>query len=478
MSKKLKYILLCLFIIMFGEEIKRPSMEHSVYFEDTQNQLNVYRLYGREDGNTIFVLGGIQGDEPGGFMSADLYPNIVLEKGNMIVIPRANFHSIITNNRGTNGDMNRKFRNEPLDDTEGKIVEIIKKYMEQSDVFLNLHDGWGFYSDTYVGPGRNPERFGQSIIADAAVYYNGKDTLYLENVARKVLAKTNEKIKNPKHHLHFMNTYTFEKNSNFKEMKTSATYYALKKYGIYAFGIESSKNLSSVEEKILYHNFAINGFMDYFDVIPEHPAVIAKKPVLKYLVITNGERRKICGNGETLHLEEGEVFEINEIIANCERGLSCDVVGWGTNHDINKKIKMISDGTILVRKDSEVIGRIDIKVADYSENLFAYVFKVNGQKKVVLENETLFLKRGDIFEIVDVLLSKGHSQDFEVNLKGFVPPDHGSNAGEDRGFKVNTRYLNWKKYSVHGKGEVFPIIVSLNNSEVSRMYISIKDSYQ
>jgi hypothetical protein len=30
-----------------------------------------------------------------------------LKKGNLIVVPRANFYSIIMNDRGPNGDMNR-----------------------------------------------------------------------------------------------------------------------------------------------------------------------------------------------------------------------------------------------------------------------------------------------------------------------------------------------------------------------------------
>ena len=463
------------FILLLGNEIQRPSMEHSVYFKNTQNELNVYSVFGRSDGNTIFILGGIQGDEPGGFLSADSYPNIVLEKGNLIVIPRANFHSIITNNRGNKGDMNRKFDKEKPKDVEDKIVEIIKTYMKQSDVFLNLHDGWGFYSDTYIGPGRNPKRFGQSIIADASKYFNGKDTLYLEKVAREVLVNINEKIKNPKHKLHFMNTKTFEQDSEFQEMKTSASYYALKEYGIYAFGIESSKNLNSLEEKILYHNYAINELMEYFGVLPEHPAIITEKPTLKYLVISNGEKRKIYGNGEVLYLEKGESFVINEIITNCERGLSCDVLGWGTKHDINKVIKVKRDDVIIVRKDSEIIGKIKIKVNDYSKNIFAYLFDVNGEKRIILENEHLHLKRGDVFTIENILLENGNSQKFEVNLKGFVPPDHGSNPGEDRGHKVYTKQLNWKKYSVYGNGKIFPIIVTLNNRKVSRAYINISD---
>jgi len=56
------------------------------------------------------IIGGIQGDEPGSYMTADLYADIHLKKGNLIVVPRANFYSILLNQReGLTGDMNRKF---------------------------------------------------------------------------------------------------------------------------------------------------------------------------------------------------------------------------------------------------------------------------------------------------------------------------------------------------------------------------------
>ena len=187
---------------------KRPYQECISYFENTPNQLNVYRLYGRFDGNTVFILGGIQGDEPGGFLSADLYPNLVLDRGNLIVIPRANFHSIIKNSRGVNGDMNRRFDNKPPNDIDDQIVDIIQSLMAESDLFINLHDGWGFYREKYIDKNHNPKRFGQSVIADADVYITGDDTLYLEQMARTVLARVNRRIDNPDHYMHFMNTRT------------------------------------------------------------------------------------------------------------------------------------------------------------------------------------------------------------------------------------------------------------------------------
>src|SRR4030042_5579715 len=82
--------------------------EHLAYFPNTAYELNIYKIKGKKPGKTLMLIGGIQGNEPGGFLSADLYADMRLEKGNLIVVPRANFYSIITNQRGPHGEMNRK----------------------------------------------------------------------------------------------------------------------------------------------------------------------------------------------------------------------------------------------------------------------------------------------------------------------------------------------------------------------------------
>jgi predicted deacylase len=108
--------------------------EHQVYFPNTAYELNIYKIKGKKSGKTLMLIGGIQGNEPGGFLSADLYADMRLEKGNLIVVPRANFYSIITNQRGPNGDLNRKFNLEDNSSTmEDQIVSILKKLISESD---------------------------------------------------------------------------------------------------------------------------------------------------------------------------------------------------------------------------------------------------------------------------------------------------------------------------------------------------------
>ncbi|RPJ77646.1 MAG: hypothetical protein EHJ94_10615, partial [Deltaproteobacteria bacterium] len=87
----------------------QAKKSHTVFFEGTDHELHVYKSFGKEPGKTLMLIGGIQGDEPGGFLSADLYADFSLSKGNLIVVPRANFLSIMLNKRKVNQDMNRKF---------------------------------------------------------------------------------------------------------------------------------------------------------------------------------------------------------------------------------------------------------------------------------------------------------------------------------------------------------------------------------
>lgn len=460
---------------VLAAEVKRPSRDYKVYFENTPNELHVYKLYGRFDGNTIFILGGIQGDEPGGYLSADLYPDLVLDKGNLIVIPRANFHSIIMNNRGLNGDMNRRFDQKEPSGIDDQIVAIIKQLMSESDLFLNLHDGSGFYSDTYIDENRNPYRYGQSIIADASQPIYGRDTLKLEEMARKVIERINSRVEIPEHKFHFMNTNTLASDSKYPEQRKSATYYALTTFHIPAFGIESSKSLKSVELKIRYHNYAINEFLKLMGVEPEHPAVLFEPPKLIYLLISiNNKETRIVENNGSIQVNYGDILRINHIESNYNRGLTCDVIDIGTAQDFQKPIAILKPTSIVVRRDNQVIGKVQIETTGQAIDSIAYLIEVNGKQRKIEADQTLTVRRGDLIKIIDVLIPGLNSSELQVNLKGFAPRNS-YNDGEDRNCLIDTRGLHWKKYSVDGAGKKYPIIVTRDSRELTRAFIYIQD---
>jgi len=470
-----KSILLKYFIIlMLGSfSIFADDLSETVYFPGEDHEITVIQIKGREPGNTVMLLGGIQGDEPGGYLSADAYLDIRLRKGNLIVIPRSNLPSILNNTRAVNGDMNRRFGEHPPIDYEDEVVAIIKKYMQKSDLFLNLHDGWGFYNPVYIDKNRNPRRFGQSIIIDAESYEHNGKKIELMNLAQEVLRLTNANISDTLLHLHLMNTKTMDPNTPFPDMKLTATYYALTQCGIPAFGVESSKNIGSDTDKALYHIYAINAFLKLFDVIPEFP-FLPYYPArnCESFIRVNEEKEKIYRAGDTLFCDMGDNIQITGYKAIPHRGIFFDISGTGTSNDLYRKVTIRKEHEITIRQDSHIIGKIHILPRKESQRFLRYLFTVNDENILLKEGETLNLRPADKFIIVEVISELFDSKEVKVNLKGWVP-SMSSNPGEDRGYTIRGSELNWKKYSVYGKGRVYPVVTLLNNEEISTVYISV-----
>ncbi|MDI6687302.1 MAG: M14/M99 family metallopeptidase, partial [Desulfobacterales bacterium] len=399
---------------------------HTIFFEGTDHELHVYNIYGEIPGKTLLLIGGIQGDEPGGFLSVDHYADISLAKGNLIVVPRANFQSIVLNRRKINDDMNRKFAaKDHKNNYETKIVEILKKLINESDCLLNLHDGAGFYSDKWEGPERNPKRYGQSIITDCESYVNSEtgQTIHLGAMARSVVAKINQGIKDPACYFSFNNHRTIEKTSLHKEQRKSATYYALYKRGIPAFGIETSKSLP-LQTKVRYHHFAINAFMEKFGIVPETPGLNLDRPVLDYLIISvNDSLPIVVKNQQTLNINSGDTVLISHMEANYERGLSADIIGYGTLHDMRKKIVITEPTRVVARKDFFSCGSIYIAINKNKKKMVqsvsitkrpfltphidSFKIKINGKEHIFPNNDHVKLINGDRFEIVDVIGGPG-----------------------------------------------------------------------
>ena len=338
--------------------------QHQVFFAGTPQELNVYRIYGRQQGPTIMLIGGIQGDEPGGFLSADLYADVALTKGNLIVVPRANFSSIVKAHRGPSGDMNRKFGTPTAADPDRKIVGILKDLMGESDLLLNLHDGSGYYRPTWENNMANPKRYGQCIIADANTYtLSDGRTIDLKDIAQKVVDRVNEKISNPLYKFNFHNTNTGAANSKHKEQRGSATYYALTKVGIPAYGVETSKQLPSLEMKIYQHNLAINAFMDIFGVEIEFPPMNTDSPNLDYAVILINENLPLAvSDGQSVEINEGDTIKVLHIVSNFKRGLSADVQGVGSYNDVGQSLTIQKPTSIILKKDNTHLGQIKVSL--------------------------------------------------------------------------------------------------------------------
>ena len=76
-----------------------------------QLEFSLHKITAKEKGETILVIGGIQGDEPGGFNAASLLvTHYDLHRGSVWVVPNLNFESIVKRSRGVYGDMRRQRR--------------------------------------------------------------------------------------------------------------------------------------------------------------------------------------------------------------------------------------------------------------------------------------------------------------------------------------------------------------------------------
>lgn len=213
---------------------------------------------GQQDNNTLLIVGGIQGDEPGGFMAASLVTtHYKITKGSVWVVPNLNFYSIIKRGRGQFGDMNRKFAQILNSDPDYEDVQRVKKYIanENVKVVLNLHDGSGFYRKTFVDNMRSPYRWGQSSIIDQAtldipMYGN------LEEIANRVCHHINQNLIDEDHIYNVRNTNT---KAGDKEMEKTLTYFAINQ-GKAAFGNEASKQFP-VLKRAYYHILALEEYM-------------------------------------------------------------------------------------------------------------------------------------------------------------------------------------------------------------------------
>lgn len=204
------------------------------------------------------VVGGIQGDEPGGFSAATLLATrYEISRGAIWVVPNLNFPSIIKRSRGLHGDMNRKFARLDENDPEFATVRRIQDLIDRPEVrfVLNLHDGSGFYRPKHEDNLRNPRRWGQSIIIDQE---NMPDVFMgdLAQCAEAVAAKVNGALIRPGHALHVRNTNTA---AGDREMEKSLSYYAVRG-GKAAFGLEASKEFS-VAWRAYYHLRMVEAFL-------------------------------------------------------------------------------------------------------------------------------------------------------------------------------------------------------------------------
>lgn len=214
--------------------------------------------------HTLLIIGGIHGDEPGGYFApAFLEKYYKIKSGNLWIVPNLNVDSIMANNRGIYGDMNRKFNSIDKKDEDYLTVNRIKEIIleEKVDLILNLHDGYGFYRHKHENAIFNPNSWGQATIIDQDKIDNKFGNL--DEIANQVNSALNkDSLFKDFHSFGVKNTQTKFKD---EQMQLSLTFFAVTNNRP-AFAIETSKNITDLTQKVIYQLKSIEEFMKIMDI--------------------------------------------------------------------------------------------------------------------------------------------------------------------------------------------------------------------
>ncbi|MCJ8270715.1 MAG: hypothetical protein MJK04_15095, partial [Psychrosphaera sp.] len=407
---------------------------------------------------------------------------------------RANMPAIVNNKLGINNDMNRTFVDKSARQHqhiyEDDIVSILKSLIAKSDVLLNLHDGYGFYRPEWESELANPKRWGQAIITDRNQFKSNKNDkmLMLGQRAQSVVDKVNLLVKNQNHRFHYKNTRTKDQDSIHKEQRRSATFYALYEQGIESYGIETSKNIRSLDLKVTYQTMIVNAFLEEFDIIVERHSQQLAKPKLAYLLVSvNNQRPVAYKDGEVIHVEVGDTLRIDEALTNYERGVIVDLEQNSSLNDIGKTFRVTQPTAIRVLKDQYLAGRVLVQTGGQTGgqtanllkgngttpvqlNVAHLVVELNGLAQTIKPGETLSINDTDTLKLIRYQDNQLQRQPSQINFIGFVG-NRRINDGEDRGYLITKNQLI-KRFSIDGNGKVYRIKAEQGQQLLAQFYVN------
>lgn len=235
-------------------------------FGATNKDFNLYKKEASTPSNTLLIIGGIHGDEPGAYFAPAFFEkHYKITKGSVWIIPNLNGDSIIANQRGIYKDMNRKFSAIEKNDPDYLVIQKVKNIIldKKVDLVLNLHDGHGFYRETYKNSIFNPKAWGQTTIIDQKEINGLGKFGDLDNIATQVRNNLNkDKLFQDFHSFNVKNTETKFKD---EQQQLSLTYFAVTNNKP-AFAIETSKNITNLTEKVIYQLKSFEEFMKIMNI--------------------------------------------------------------------------------------------------------------------------------------------------------------------------------------------------------------------
>lgn len=146
-----------------------------------------------EAGGTIFhsgvagprfmVLGGVHGNEPGGWLGAEAAANWEVDRGMLIVLPRINHRSAAAFERTLEGigDLNRLYPGDPAGVPMARMAYQVTELAKQwrPHWLWDMHESWGFYNE-------RGDNGGTAFIGQTVTSTNGEAGAVIDEVIGQV----------------------------------------------------------------------------------------------------------------------------------------------------------------------------------------------------------------------------------------------------------------------------------------------------
>ena len=412
-------------------------------------KLNLIKKENPDSNTTLLVIGGIHGNEPGGYYApAILATHYKILSKNLWIIPNLNEASILKFKRGIHGDMNRKFAHIKQNDKDKETVDAIKKIilLPRVSLILNLHDGHGFYRKKSQGRIYNPKAWGQTCVIDQCKLLKKTPYFNLGKIAQEVKDDINQKLLKKHHSFSVKNTHT--QRDHYKDMQQSLTYFAIQHYKP-AFAIETSKSLSSISQKVFYQLVAIESYMKIMGIKYTRDFELNKNSI-----------NKIIKNYGTLEINHNILLNLNDI----KKSLSYIPIKSKYNSfkfsnplGSVKKVR----GRYFIYIANHLVLKLKpqyfVMAADCQEK---YAFDVDGKKVLVP-------KASEIFVNDDFKISKTNKS--RVNVIGY----YRRGMKNESGIVISYKNLN-KKYAVDKRSKIFRVEFYKNNEFCSMVMVHFK----
>jgi hypothetical protein len=421
----------------------------SIFLSNLEAKINLIKRENPDSNTTLLVIGGIHGNEPGGYYAATILATHykILSK-NLWIVPNLNSDSILKFKRGINGDMNRKFAHIKKNDKDKKIVDEIKKIILSPNIslILNLHDGHGFYRKKSEGNIYNPQAWGQTCVIDQCKLLKDKPFCDLNKIALTVKDNINKNLLQKHHSFNVKNTNT--KRDHYKDMQQSLTFFAVQ-HSKPAFAIETSKNLSSVSQKVFYQLVAIEEYMKIMDINYTRDFKLNRQSIAK-----------IIKNYGTLEINHNILLNLNNI----KKSLSyIPIKSTHNSFDFSNplgRVKKVKERYLIYIANHLVLTLKPQYFKMAKECPKKYMFEIDGKKVFVS-------KASEIFVNDDFKINKSNST--RVNVIGYSKRGVTNESGIDISYKD----LN-KKYSVDKHNKVFRVEFYKNNEFCSMIMVHFK----